>query len=80
MCLIVFIKSKPANTATGIHLTCLAVADSFILMSLFVCRTQQWVKYIDIPDLTSFSYIICTLPYYTISYYPNLKRISDLSS
>ena len=61
-------KSKTSNTATGIHLTCLAVADSFILTSLFVYSTQQWAINIDIADLTSFSYIICTLPYYTANF------------
>ena len=39
-CLIIFVKTRISKSASGIHLTFLAVADNVILVALFVYNTE----------------------------------------
>ena len=66
-CFIVFVKSKTVKTATGIHLTFLTFADGLVLLSSFTYGTEQWSKYIAIPDLRNLSTFTCKFGFYTIN-------------
>ena len=67
LCFIVFVKSSTARTATGIHLTFLAIADSLVLLSAFVLGTEQWPSYIDIPKFRMLNSFICKVSIYTFN-------------
>ena len=48
---IVFIKSKIAQTVTGIHLTFLAIADNLVPFTMFVFASDDWSRHMAIPGL-----------------------------
>ena len=67
LCFIVFVKSKIAKTATGIHLTFLAIADILVLFTVFVFMSDEWTKYIAIPGLRNENLFMCKMALFTIN-------------
>ena len=66
-CFIVLVKSKIAQTATGIHLTFLAVADILVLLTIFVFVSDDWSRHIAIPGLRNGYSFICKMALFTIN-------------
>ena len=64
VCLVIFVKSRIAKSATGIHLAFIAVADNVILVSLFLYNTKYWSEYTNIPNLRNYGFILCTGPHF----------------
>ena len=59
-CLIIFVKTRISKSASGIHLTFLAVADNVILVALFVYNTEDWSQHSGIPNFRNYGFILCT--------------------
>ena len=64
LCFVIFIKSKTYQSATGIHLTYLALADNLVLVSIFMWSHDVFSKYIDFPGMHTMSYVACVGPFY----------------
>ena len=59
-CLIVFVKTRIFKSASGIHLTFLAVADNVILVALFLYNTEDWSQYSGLPNFRNYGFALCT--------------------
>ena len=67
VCVITFIKSKISSSPTGLHLTCLAVADNVILLSMFAVQSESWSQYIEIHDLYNIGSLTCYGVFYFLT-------------
>ena len=59
-CLIIFVKTRIFKSATGIHLTCMAVADNVILVALFLYSTEDWSQHSGLPNFRNYGFFSCT--------------------
>ena len=67
LCFIVFVKSNTARTATGIHLTFLAIADGVVLLGSYLYLPEQWTRYIGFPNFRNWNSFSCKLSLYTLN-------------
>ena len=56
---ITFCRCKMHQTATGLHLMSIAIADCLLLLGLLGFKTTYWKHYITIPDVTILNRISC---------------------
>ena len=67
LCILIFVKSKMAFTAVGLHLIYLAIADNLVLMSGFIGSTRDWHMLSNIRDICSSNIITCIGAYMSIN-------------
>ena len=67
LCILIFVKSKMAYTAVGLHLMYLAIADNLVLVSGFIGSTRDWHILSNIPDIWSSNIITCSGTYLCIN-------------
>ena len=51
---ITFCRCKMHQTATGLHLMSIAIADCLLVLGLLGLKTTYWKHYITIPDVPKF--------------------------
>ena len=66
LCLITFVKSKMSQSATGLTLTYLSIADNIVLLSLFLIGTEYWSKFTAIPSLVENDSFSCQMIVYLV--------------
>ena len=67
LCLFFLVKSKISQSPTGLTLTCLAVADNIVVITLFIHGTTSLAKYLNIPNTGIASNLICKLDMYFLN-------------
>ena len=58
---VIFYKIKTHKTATGLHLMCIALGDSLVIIGLFAYSSRHWTCYISLPSIMNSNQILCNL-------------------
>ena len=65
LCFITFLKSKMYKTATGIHMTYLAIADNVVLISMLLADSGGTQR-LFLPDMYNHGFINCEGTFFTV--------------
>ena len=56
---VTFYTMRTHQSAPGLHLMCIAIADTITIIGLFFYRSINWIKYIDIPIFMNMHVVLC---------------------